>query len=174
MKGKPLIERIVPGITFQIQKTDYLLLDVNPVIRYKVTGRFTAGAGWNERLSFDGWKLKGNVRVYGTRVVTEYKWGRGFHFLFSPELMNTEVPPQLQTSPEEHHREWIFGAFVGLKKEFKIYKKIMGNTEFLYNMVNTHGKSPYQDRISLRFGFEFPMRKKSAQKSVMALPSLRK
>ncbi len=160
MKGKPLIERIVPGLTFLIQKKDVLLLDVNPVARFRFTGRFTAGLGWNQRLAFEGWNLKDRSLVYGPRAVAEYKWGKGFHFLFSPELMKTSIPPQLQRTPIESNKMWVAGVFGGLKKEFTVYKKIKGNTEMLYNLINTHGRSPYADRFVVRFGFEFPMKKK--------------
>lgn len=159
MKGKPLIERIVPGLTFLIQKKGVLLLDVNPVARFTFTGRFTAGLGWNQRLTFDGWDLKDRSLIYGPRAVAEYKWGKGFHFLFSPELMKTSIPPQLQRTPIESNKIWVAGVFGGLKKEFTVYKKIKGNTEMLYNLVNTRGRSPYADRFVVRFGFEFPMKK---------------
>jgi len=160
MKAKPLIERLVPGVSFQIQKSTSFLLDVNPLVRYKVTGRFAAGLGWNTRLSIEDWKLTNFKKIYGPRSVFEYKWGKGFHFLLSPEIMNSQVPSQLQQASEDHNREWVFATFVGLKKEFWVYKGLRGNTELLYNLVNTHGKSPYCDRLTVRFGFEFPMKKK--------------
>ena len=53
LKGKPFIERIVPALTFQIQKSNYFLLDVNPMVMYRISPRILAGAGWNHRLPFD-------------------------------------------------------------------------------------------------------------------------
>ena len=159
MRGKPMIERIVPGLTFLVQKKDVLLLDVNPVVRFRFTGRFTAGLGWNQRFVFDGWNLTDRSLIYGPRAVLEYRWAKGFHFLVSPELMKTNIPPQLQRTPTESNKMWVPGMFGGLKKEFVVYKKIKGNTEMLYNLYNTHGRSPYIDRFVLRFGFEFPMKK---------------
>jgi hypothetical protein len=160
MKGKPLIERIVPGLTFLIMKKDFLLLDVNPLIRFRFTGKFTAGIGWNQRLAFDGWNLKDRSLIYGPRSVFEYKWGKGFHFLFTPEIMKTSIPPQLLRTPTESNKQWVPGMFGGLKKEFTVYKKIKGNSEMLYNLYNTHGRSPYADRFVIRFGFEFPLKKR--------------
>jgi hypothetical protein len=158
MKGKPLVERLVPGVTFLIQKKDLLLLDVNPLFRFRFTGRLTAGMGWNQRFAFDSWNLKDRSLIYGPRSVVEYIWGKGFHFLFSPELMNTSIPPQLRRTPTESNKVWVAGMFSGLKKEFTVYKQIKGNTELLYNLNNTHGRSPYADRFVIRFGFEFPSR----------------
>jgi hypothetical protein len=47
MRGKPLIERLVPAFMVQIQKEgNDLLVDLNPYIGYRFTGKFTAGPGW--------------------------------------------------------------------------------------------------------------------------------
>src|SRR5690606_10240301 len=37
MHGKPFIERIVPGVAFQILRKDDLFLDVNPYIGYRIS-----------------------------------------------------------------------------------------------------------------------------------------
>ena len=64
LKGKPLIERLVPGVTFQILKSNYFLLDVNALLLYRITPRLSAGAGWNQRLPFDDLKIKKEERIY--------------------------------------------------------------------------------------------------------------
>ena len=161
LKGTPFIERIVPGITFQIFNKGHFLLDVNPMALYCITPRLSAGAGWVERVAFD--KPNPNMeRVYGPRTVFQLSWTKGFTFRFQPELLNTFVPPQLIPTPgvTEGQREWVWSALVGMKKEFTVYKKIKGNTEVMYNLYNPESKSPYADRLVVRFGFEFPMKKK--------------
>lgn len=46
MKGKPFIERIVPGIVFQIQKkNDELFVDFNPYVGYRFTGKRCTSVG---------------------------------------------------------------------------------------------------------------------------------
>ena len=167
LKGTPFIERIIPGITFQIYNKGHFLLDVNPVAFYRITPRLSAGAGWVERVAFD--KPNPNTdRVYGPRTVFQVNWKKGFTFRFQPELLNTFVPPQLIPTPgvTEGQREWVWSAFVGMKKEFTVYKKIRGNTEVMYNLYNPESKSPYADRLVVRFGFEFPMKKKIKSKSL--------
>lgn len=158
----PFIERVVPGISFQIQKDDYFLLDVNISASYSITPRFSAGAGWVQRLAFDKVKFQPNMeRVYGPRAILQFLWTKGINFRFLPELLNTDVPPQLVTNPSDNgNREWVWSAFAGIKKDFTIFKSIKGNTEALYNLYDPGNKSPYQDRFSLRFGFEFSMKKK--------------
>lgn len=163
LKGKPFIERLVPGITFQLQKSQFFLLDVNPVLRYKIRPRIAAGMGWNERLPFDGWKIQGgNERVYGPRALFQVAWTKGIIFTLQPEVMNTTIPPLLASrlGYDPAYRTWITSVFGGIKKEFTVYKSIKGNTELLYNFRDKDGMSPYADKVNMRFGFEFAMMKK--------------
>jgi hypothetical protein len=163
LKGKPFIERLVPGVTFQILTTNYFLLDVNALALYRITPRLSAGTGWNQRLPFDDLTIKQQGRIYGPRAVIEFKWTKGINFRFLPEIMNTTIPTALAQKQgiDPAYREWVPSAFVGIKKEFTVYKQIKGNTEVLYNLYDPHHYSPYGDRLAVRFGFEFPMKKKA-------------
>lgn len=166
LKGKPFIERLVPGITFQIQKSQYFLLDINPVLQYKLWPRISAGLGWNERIPFDGWKVKwGNERVYGPRAIVQFKWTKGITFTLQPEVMNTTVPSPLASimGVDPAYRQWVPSVFVGIRKEFTVYKSIKGNSEVLFNLYDKDDMSPYGDRLSIRFGFDFPRQKKKVK-----------
>ncbi len=165
LKGKPFIERLVPGVFFQIQTSQYFLLDVNPMLMYLISPRLSAGAGWNQRLPFDELTIRKEERVYGPRVAFEVKWTKGINFRLLPELMNTTIPPLIASSQglDPAYREWVPSVFVGIKKDFTVYKTIKGNTEVLYNLYDKDGMSPYGDRLAVRFGFEFPMKKKVRQ-----------
>ena len=155
----PFIERIIPGLAFQIQKDTYFLLDVNVSALYRITPRFSTGVGWVERLAFDNFKFQKNTeRVYGPRAAFQFNWTKGINFRFLPEVLNTYVPSQLINAPTDSgQREWVWSAFIGIKKDFTVYKNIKGNTEALYNVYDPHSISPYNDRFSIRFGFEFPI-----------------
>lgn len=155
LKGKPLIERIVPGITFQIQKSAYFLLDVNALASYRLYPHWSVGAGWNYRFAIDDWEIIRQPRIYGPRASIEFKWKKGFNLRLLPELMNTEVPQ----STDPSGREWVWSIFGGIKKDFTVYKSIKGNTELLYNFFDQKDSSPYTEKIGVRFGFEFPMKK---------------
>jgi len=164
MRGKPLIERIVPAIAFQLQKKDDLLfVDLNPYVGFRFTGKLTAGAGWNDRVSYN---LNDNTfdhesRIFGPRVYGEYKLWRGLSPRIEVETMNTFVPPYIKVSPADlGQREWVWGAFVGMKKDYKFLKKINGTALVMFRLFDPHRKSPYADIINARFGFEFPMKKK--------------
>ncbi len=166
MKGKPLIERIVPGMAFQLQKKDDdLLVDFNLYFGYRFTKRFTTGGGWNQRFGFNTDKNKWspeNARIYGPRIFSEYKLGKGFSPRLEIEVMNTFVPAYVKTIPADPgNREWVWGAFVGMKKDYTLYKKVKGTAMVMIRLLDPHRKSPYADVINARFGFEFPMKKRT-------------
>ena len=164
MKGKPLIERIVPGIAFQLQKkNDEIFVDFNPYAGYRISGKLTAGLGWNQRVSYN---LKNNTfnngaRIYGPRTYAEVRLGKGFSPRLEAEVMNTYVPPFIRTTPSDlGDRQWVWGVFAGIKKDYKFLKKINGTALVMFRMFDPHRKSPYADVLNARFGFEFPMKKK--------------
>lgn len=164
LKGKPFIERLVPGISFQIQTSSYFLLDLNPMLLYKISPRILAGVGWNERIPFEELSIKKEQRIYGPRAAVEVNWTKGIRFKLSPELMNTTIPAYAATVrgiTDPAYREWVPGLFIGMKKDFKVFKYLNGNSEMLYNLVDPHDSSPYADRFSIRFGFEFSMKKRT-------------
>ena len=164
MRGKPLIERIVPGIGLQIQKKgDDLTVDFNPYAGYRFTGRITAGIGWNQRIAYnvDRTNFNPHARIYGPRTFGEFKLWKGFSPCAELEVMNTNVPPLTRTpSLIRRKREWVWGAFVGMKKEYKFLKNVKGTALVMMRIFNPDRKSPYADVVNARFGFEFPMKKK--------------
>jgi hypothetical protein len=167
MRGKPLIERLLPGIALQIQrKGDNILVDFNPYIGYRLSGRLTSGFGWNQRYGYntDHNSFSPGVRIYGPRVYSEFKIGKGFSPRAEAEMMNTLVPPRLHSSTTDSYgREWVPGVFVGLKKEYKFMKGVKGTAQIMLRVFNHENKSPYGDVLNMRVGFEFPMKKKVKQ-----------
>lgn len=164
MKGKPLIERIIPGIGIQVQKKgEDVLVDFNAYAGYHFTGRITAGLGWNQRVAYtiDRRTFNSDSRIYGPRAFGEYKLWKGFSPRVELENMNTNIPPITHNQTVDPlSREWVWGAFVGVKKEYKFIKNVKGTALVMMRLFNPDHKSPYVDVVNVRFGFEFPMRKK--------------
>lgn len=166
MRDKPLVERLLPGIAMQIQKKgEDILTDFNPYIGYRFTGHFTTGLGWNQRVGYNtdynSWSSR-NARVYGPRIYSEYKIGEGFSPRAEIEVMNTFLPPLVpgRPTPDLGSREWVWGAFVGIKKDYRLLKNVKGTALIMFRLFNPDHKSPYADVLNVRFGFEFPMKKK--------------
>jgi len=168
MRGKPWFERVVPAFMIQIQKAgENLLVDLNPYVGYRFTGKLTAGPGWNQRISYDtdGNQFTSTPRIFGPRVFAEYDLWKGFHPRVEVEVMNTYVSPLTKPATvDQGSREWVWGVFVGVKKEYKFIKTVKGTVLIMTRLFDPQHKSPYGDVINARFGFEFPMKKKQAKK----------
>ncbi len=161
MTGKPWIERFVPGITLQIQKNSNVLIDFNPLIGYRISGRLTAGAGWNERMSFGKQlKLNSQDRIYGPRLFIDFKIKKGFSLRTEGEKMNTYIPTTASQPVDSNSRAWVGSIFAGIKKDYQFMKGVRGNFQLLYNIYVDHDNSPYQERLNVRMGFEFQLKKK--------------
>jgi hypothetical protein len=162
LKNKPVIERLLPGFTFQFQNRQSFWLDLNPYIGYKLTHKFWVGVGWNERMPFN-FKLNKWDRanhIYGVRSFINFKLKENLYLKVDLEAMNGPIRPHGFKSTEEIvSRKWILTAFAGIKKDFKFSKAMKGNVQMLYNFVNTKD-SPYTNQFNIRMGFELPLQRK--------------
>lgn len=165
MKGKPLIERLRPGFNLQFQMNKDLLLDVNPQVGYRFSGRWMAGLGWNYRWGYNTRQqnFPSQDRVFGPRAFVQLKIKDSNYVMAVIEDMNAYVQPYILTSGESATRKWVWSYMAGYKKEFRYSNKLLGSVQILYNLYNPRNQSPYVDRLSLRMGFEFPLKKKIHQ-----------
>jgi hypothetical protein len=164
MKSKEWSERLVPTLTLQVQKSDYLFIDFNPAVGWRFNGFLSAGAGWNERVGING-DLQYSVsgRVYGPRVYTEVRLPRGFSVRADGEVMNSMVT---SASGAESGRDWVYSAFGGIKKDYRLFRNVRGNVQLLYTLYDDHGRSPYPDRLVMRVGMEFGIKGKRSAKTI--------
>ena len=161
MKEKPFVERLIPGITLQFQSQQYWMVDVYGSMGFRFTEHINAGLGWNQRWAYSAVDndFSPSARIYGVRSYGEYEFKKGFAPRLEVECMNTEVS-DVMNSTETTRREWVWSAFVGIKQEYRITKNLRGNGQILYNLFDPHYKSPYGDRINVRIGVEYVIRKK--------------
>lgn len=147
---------------FQYQKKNYNLFDFNPYVGYRISGRITSGIGWNQRFAYDTkndeWFPK--AKIYGPRAYMDCKLGKGFIAHVETEVMNTFVPAAIKFYTEEGQPEWVWGTMMGLKKEYKVYKNLLGTVLIQYNLFNPQYKAPYVDRLNSRIGIEYVLKKK--------------
>jgi len=167
MRGRPFVERLVPGIGFQIQKEgDNLLVDFNPYLGYRFTGRITGGMGWNQRVAYNtkGNNFDAGARIYGPRAYGEVDLWKGFCPRAEVEVMNAFVPPFTKPATiDQGTRQWVWGVFVGMKKEYRFLKVVKGTAAVMLRVFDPQHKSPYGDMVNARIGFEFPLRKNTKQ-----------
>lgn len=164
MSSKPFVERLVPGLLFQVGRNDNWLFDINLYLGYRFTGRITAGAGWNQRIAYNGDAntFQSQPVIYGPRAYGEYDIGKGFSGRLELEYMNTYVPPQFASNPDNPAgREWVFGTLAGMKKSYTITRRLKGTVVVMYNVYDPHHRSPYKNRLNGRFGVEWGIRAKT-------------
>lgn len=159
LKYKPFAERVLIGNTFQIQKPNNVWIDINPYCLYMLSRRFNVAIGWNYRFSLGkGLSEIRAERINGPRSTVEFKWKENISLKADIEVMNTKVFSKFTNSRELLYQGWVWSYFAGIKTTFKISKKLSMNTQLLYNLGDRDLKSPYQDRINLRFGIHIPIK----------------
>ncbi|MEO5980127.1 MAG: hypothetical protein ABIS36_24345, partial [Chryseolinea sp.] len=57
-------------------------------------------------------------------------------------------------------KEWVPGMFVGIKKEYPIFKNLKGNMQVMTRLFHNDKRNPYSSLINIRVGFELPRRLK--------------
>jgi hypothetical protein len=162
MKGRPLIERVLPGLGIQFQSKGNQWFDFNPYAGYRWTTRWTTGIGWNDRLSanFKKWETYKTERISGPRSYVEFKLKENFHLKAEAEFMKTT---SMSSATGELDSHWIWSYFAGIKKSFTFSPEATGNVQVLYNLYDPFHTSPYASRVNIRMGFEFPLRKVRAR-----------
>ncbi|HEY8937495.1 MAG TPA: hypothetical protein VIM65_19855 [Cyclobacteriaceae bacterium] len=163
MKDKPFIEHVVPGINFQVfQIGGYSTVDISPFVMYKITTRWRTGIGSTYRMQFDK-----NINfvhahdAHGYRIMTNYTLFGGFNFHVEGEWIRM-VPYNPTTNTrlnDSEKKQWITSLNVGILKHYKISNHVQGNFQALYNFCY-HRNGLYPNKLNIRFGFEFPLKKK--------------
>lgn len=143
-------------------KNNNWLIDVNPYVGYRFTTRLSAGIGWNQRLIFGRQEFE-NLKVYGPRVYGEFSFSKGFAGRLEVEAMNSFIST-IWKDPKIGQREWVWSTMTGLKKEYRVTKNLKGTVLVLYNIFDPKHKSPYNDRLNTRIGFEYRIKKKQKEK----------
>lgn len=167
MKGKPFATRLIPGLYLQYQRKNLYLADFNPYIGYRISGRLSAGLGWNHRYAYDSKSKQFNSRsvIFGPRIYVDFRLGKGFIAHVEGESMNTFVPSTLIGNPDTGQREWVRSFMTGIKKEYRIYKNLKGTALIQYNLFNRYYKAPYVDRLNSRIGFEYVIKSKKRSRA---------
>jgi hypothetical protein len=161
LKDKPWIERVVPGLNYFILSKHSTFVDFNPYVGWRFNPRLTASIGWSERVGISHGNISTSPydRVSGVRGYVSYAWTHGFIFRVSPEVMKAYVPTG--GTPDVKEQALVFGLFGGVRKDFKIYKGIIGYSEGMYNFTQKSGQNIYGDRLSFRLGIEYKIKIKA-------------
>ncbi|MBX2901637.1 MAG: hypothetical protein KF775_18450 [Cyclobacteriaceae bacterium] len=154
MKGKPLIERLIPALTFQAFIKDGKALDVAPSLGYRFSGHIRGGVGVYQRFyvapDFSKTSIKG-VRVYSQLRF----WGTKYVHL---EAEHSTVPP-INPAAREGSTGFVNRLNFGLYHTYRISKYINGHSLLLYDLKQLK-HFPNTSNSSIRFGIDIQLYKR--------------
>jgi hypothetical protein len=170
MKGKPFIERLTPGITFQVYmlESNWKGIDISPSVEYWFSDRFRAGfsAGYRINVNTKSFELEDRDQVYMFRSLAHYKLGKGFFAHLDAEALRTKE--YLVTKPPQptdfNSRAWDYSLNVGIFKSYHISKHVRGTMVVLYDLTQI-GETFNVSQIGMRFGVEYKLTKKKKEPS---------
>lgn len=155
LQGRPLDERIILGGNFDIQLADPVLVDLSPLVGFRLNKKLTAGLGGTYRvnLTFDSKSLNAqdDNRVYGFNAFVSYDVIKQFFVYGQYDYLGQKEHDQ---DIAEEVQTWEPGFMAGIGRSFRMHPKITGTVMLLYNVVENHIKNPLGNRFQVRFGFQ--------------------
>jgi hypothetical protein len=158
MAGKPLRERLVPGVMLQLYSKSIYSVDVAPQLGYRVSGRITSGIAGVYRFAFNK-NYSSYVRsmhVYGGRIYTDALLKKGFFFRVEGEWLQTLN--MIHSSREESDAN-VWSGHYGVGKQYNITRQLKGNILLLYR-TEFSGHLPEQSKFNLRVGLNLSTKKR--------------
>jgi hypothetical protein len=159
LDGKKFYQRLVPGLSWQVYKRDYVSVDLAAQTGYRVSPRLTAGVGFVYRLGFDKDfdSFVSGLKTYGGRVYLDFVVKKGV--FAHGELEGLKVDPALTIpAAAEPIEDRAYASYFGLGKRFNITRNLRGSILGLYRL-EYEGELPGVNKISARFGMEYVFRR---------------
>ncbi|MFM7329413.1 MAG: hypothetical protein ACKO3B_11840, partial [Bacteroidota bacterium] len=155
MKGKPFTERLIPGLWLRVISRSEPLVELAPVLRYRLTGRISLGVGYNSRIGMvDGLPVQVAAGPLAAAVI---RAARGFEALVEYRRVHIHGPDD-----EVSFTNW----FTGLRKNFPITRSITGFAAAQYDWNRRSLQLTPGDRLQTRMGVEFKIATRKESKSV--------
>lgn len=156
---KKFIERIAPGVMFQVGALDkeWKSIDVSPFAEYWFNDRFRAGLGGSYRINLNSrnFRVEDRDQVYAFRAMANYKILNGLFAHVQLEAMRTkEGLMKGKPSIDPELRIWDNSLYIGLFKTYRINKSFDGNVKMLYDVLNI-GEIFNTSQLAFRFGVEY-------------------
>ncbi len=154
LEGEKFWDKVYFGGNFGLQFGDQTVVDVNPLIGYRVTEKLSVGitATYIYYKFRDPYytSLSYSSNIYGGSIFARYFLLENIFAHVEGELLNLEVPNPIL---RRNVREDIFGFYVGGGYRQPLGDRSSLNILLLYNL-NDNANSPYQNPI-IRIGFGF-------------------
>lgn len=159
LEGKKFYQRLVPGVTWQVYKQDYVSVDLALQTGYRVSPRLTAGVGFLYRFGFDKDfdSFVRGLKTYGGRGYLDFAVKKGI--FAHGEFEALKVDPALAApGAAEPIGDRAYASYFGLGKRFNVTRNLRGSILGLYRL-EYEGELPGVNKISARFGVEYVFRR---------------
>lgn len=164
MKGKPFIERVVPGIDLQVFTSSNVSINAAPTISYKISGTFQNGIGAFKRLTY--FKKEESLRLvdsYGFRFFMQAKIFKGINVFGEFERYKPDADARMiiqsSTIRQFDDTHLMTKVNMGLMNTYSAGKNIRGFFVVLYDVLQIK-KFPNTVGSSARFGFQYELKTK--------------
>lgn len=159
MKGKPLRERLIPGLSVQLITADHVSLDIAPSIGYKLSGRLQTGVSAFKRMSY--FKQSRAIRteeVTGFRLYAQVKIKDQLYFHIEPGLYRDRRPNAIPPGTDSPGT-WQRRLNIGILKTYTLNRHLTGTITILYDVLDLKN-FPNTRGGGLRIGVEYKLLKK--------------
>ena len=159
MKGKPLRERLIPGLSVQLVTAGHVSLDIAPSIGYRISGRFQTGISAFKRVTY--FKQSRSIEtedVYGFRLYTQVKIKDQLYVHVEPGLYRDRRPNAVPPGTD-HPGNWQRRLNFGVLKTYTINRHWTGTITVLYDLLDLKN-FPNTRGGGVRIGVEYKFRKK--------------
>lgn len=164
MADKPFIERIIPGLNFEIHNLtgNWKGIDISPNFEYWLSDKIRAGFGF----TYQPWvevkqvEIKTKTSIYAVRSVLNVKLLGTCFLSLQPELRfgMPQVSKGAPANATSSARVWSRHFHTGLFKTYYISKRTDGTMLILYDAANI-GKTFNVSQIGIRVGVEYKLHK---------------
>ncbi|MDH5380017.1 MAG: hypothetical protein OEW75_04145 [Cyclobacteriaceae bacterium] len=155
MKGKPLNQRLLPGLSFQSYSGEFAEFDISPQVEFRWTGKLNVGIGGYYRVAFDKQdiSLQKIPERYGFRTFTSVAGYKKFYLYGSIDGFNgLKLMPDMSWG----ERQWQYDYLLGVGRSYKINKKLNGFTIASLNLSNLSSDFDFE-KYQVRFGFRLKL-----------------
>jgi hypothetical protein len=168
MKGKPFIERVVPGIDLQVFTGSNISIHAAPTFSYKISGTFQTGIGAFKRLTY--FKKEESLRLadsYGFRFFVQAKIFKGINVFGEFERYKPDADARMiiqsSTIRQFDDTHLMTKVNLGLMNTYSVGKNIRGFFVVLYDVLQIK-KFPNTAGSSARFGFQYQLKTKKSRR----------
>jgi hypothetical protein len=161
MKDKPIVERLVPAVYFQVYNSDNTSADVAPYLGFQISGRITAGLSIYERVLLNGKEVAIKVEdLYGYRLSQNFKLASGLYTHLEFDHFEDKLVKVKAGQGYTGSYGWNTKLNFGIQKTYSIGRRFKGSALLLYD-VKRIKEFPGSRNSGFRFGFEYQIKKRA-------------